>query len=171
MKIYTKQGDQGNTQLWGESGVSKADLRITAIGNVDELNAYLGILPHVGLFDDWHDMVREVQGQLFSFGAELACASEKTREQLGDKCLSMAAVEALEQCIDALQLHLAPLRNFILPGGSALAAHMHVARTLCRRAERSVVMMHQQQPLRDVLLVYLNRLSDWLFVLARAANH
>lgn len=170
MKIYTKVGDDGRTALYGSSDrISKANLRVAAYGDVDELNSVIGVV-RSSLHDSGIDAVLEsLQHSLFRVGAELACVPEKAASEAVPKVGEVDIAE-LERCIDTWETELTPLRNFILPGGSTVAAQLHLARTVCRRAERSVVVLHQQSPLRPELLCYLNRLSDLLFVLARLAN-
>lgn len=168
MKIYTKTGDDGTTGLVGGSRVEKTDVRMTAIGEVDELNAALGWVRAAGLPDDIDQTFASVQSRLFDLGAELATPQESKFDNAN---LSDSDVTALEQCIDAWEGELAPLANFILPGGSEAAARCHIARSVCRRAERAVLMFHHDVPQRDVALAFLNRLSDTLFVAARTVNH
>jgi cob(I)alamin adenosyltransferase len=169
MKIYTKTGDRGDTGLFGGARVSKASARVSAYGDVDELNSLLGV---VCAYVQDHARVaelRRVQSDLFTLGAELAKDPAK-EVNLGVPLLSESEIERLERSIDALDRELAPLKTFILPGGSVSAAFLHVARTTCRRAERAVVSLAQSDTLRSELVRYLNRLSDWLFTLARAEN-
>ena len=168
MKIYTKTGDHGDTALFGGARVSKSSARVATYGTVDELNATLGVarahaLP--GLIDP---VIAGVQVELFTLGAELATVPGK---EPGIRLLDDADVARLEQAIDASEDTLPPLKNFILPGGTPGAAALHLARTVCRRAERELVALAAQDPVRPVLVVYLNRLSDLLFSLARRANH
>lgn len=168
MKIYTKTGDGGETGLFGGARVSKADPRVEAYGDVDELNAQIGVARAGGLDGDIDELLATIQAKLFDVGAELAAAP-------GSKASSMprvsdADVVVLESGIDRFEEELAPLENFILPGGTAAAAWLHVGRTVARRAERRVVALASQTEVRDVIVHYLNRLSDLLFVLARVAN-
>lgn len=160
MKIYTKKGDQGETGLFGGDRVPKDHLRIRAYGTLDELNAALGLI-------SGDSRIRRIQGEIFQLGAELATPRGKTASVA---LVDAAEVGALEAEIDAMEKQLPPLTHFILPGGTPDAAHLHVARTICRRAEREIVILHRAEPLRPVLLEYVNRLSDYLFVAARAAN-
>lgn len=165
MKIYTKTGDDGQTGLIGGVRVSKTNLRICAIGDVDELNAILG-LARVDLEQSELAIVLEqVQEWLFEIGAELASPGDKRFATLGGE-----AALALESSIDKMVGELPELRNFILPGGSELGARIHLARSVCRRAERTVLFLHNESPVRDEVRVFLNRLADWLFVAARTAN-
>ncbi len=169
MKIYTKTGDAGTTGLFGGPRVSKNDPRIAAYGSIDELNAVLGIARSVGLDSKQDQLLCEVQACLFSIGAELATPEP---EKHGLKWSGDIDVERLEKWIDDVDPTLAPLRNFVLPGGCAAASHLHLARTVCRRAEREVVTFRTDPRVSDVshIVIYLNRLSDLLFVMARQAN-
>lgn len=172
MKIYTRTGDAGDTGLFGGSRVPKDDPRVAAYGDVDELNAALGLAratPPGELFDE---TLEAVQRDLFAIGGRLAAPDPaKGRAALEKTALEAARVGALEAAIDEADLELAPLRAFVLPGGAPKAAALHLARTVCRRAERSVVALAREADVPPVLLVYLNRLSDLLFTLARLANH
>lgn len=168
MKIYTKKGDEGETSLLGGKKVSKNDLRIEAYGTLDELNAHIGMLSTLNTLESWLPLMREVQSNLFSIGAILACDPEDQHFSL--PTISEASVDPLERSIDELDEKLPPLKNFVLPGGHSHNAMLHIARCVCRRAERRVVALHQVSPLSPVILVYLNRLSDWLFVLSRMVS-
>lgn len=170
MKIYTKTGDDGSTGLLGRGRVAKDDPRIEAYGTVDELNAVLGIARSQGIDRESDAMVAQLQDQLFVLGSALADPSPTGPYH---EAITGEHAACLEGWIDALEAELPPLHQFILPGGSPASAQLHLARTVCRRAERWVVKL-ARQPDEDVpltLVVYLNRLSDLLFVLARAANH
>jgi cob(I)alamin adenosyltransferase len=168
VKIYTKTGDAGQTSLFGGARVAKNDPRIEAYGTVDELNSLLGVVratnpaPSADLDTD----LAAVQSDLFEVGAHLA--SPGTSRFSG---VEPARIEALEQRIDAMTAELSPLTSFILPGGSLLAAQLHVARTICRRAERLVVGLEDASEATLSTVRYLNRLSDYLFTAARFANH
>ena len=168
MKIYTKTGDGGETGLFGGPRVPKDDLRIEAYGTVDELNSFLGQARAEGLPPDIERTVARAQHCLFTIGAELATTAE-TRRRI--QALDTSAVRELESGIDLLEAALPPLREFILPGGSRAAAALHVARSVCRRAERRVVTLSRKRGgnIDDSSVQYLNRLSDYLFVAARAA--
>jgi cob(I)alamin adenosyltransferase len=166
MKIYTKTGDDGSTGLVGGQRVSKCDVRIECVGAVDELNAALG-LAAVGADAVLAGMVREIQNELFVIGSHLA-TPEGQRAAL--PILEEAAVDRLEMQIDSAEAQLPPLQQFILPGGSESGARLHFARTVCRRAERLVVDFAGNRPVPAIIVTYLNRLSDWLFVQARNAN-
>jgi cob(I)alamin adenosyltransferase len=165
MKIYTKTGDRGQTALFGGARVSKASLRVSAYGDVDELNSHLGVV-----CAQLSKRLHEIQAELFSLGAELAKNPDKDVD-VGVPGVSDPEIERLEHDIDTFENELSPLKTFILPGGTPAAAFLHVARTACRRAERAVVLLTEAEPVRAELLRYLNRLSDLLFVMARVANH
>jgi cob(I)alamin adenosyltransferase len=169
MKIYTRTGDDGTTGLFGGGRVKKASLRVEAYGTVDELNAALGVARATRLDPSIDAVLAEVQADLFALGAELACVPGK-EEKLGMPLLSSAEGTRLERAIDAAEEGLPPLTSFVLPGGTPQAAALHHARTVCRRAERAVLAI-EEAPSRAEVVVYLNRLSDLLFVLARRANH
>jgi cob(I)alamin adenosyltransferase len=170
MKIYTKTGDSGQTGLFGGPRVWKDDARIEAYGTVDELNAVLGWARTEVGSGDLDVLLGEFQHQLFAIGAELATPEP---EKLGTKLTGEAQIASLEQAIDDWDAQLPPLKQFVLPGGSRGAAALHVARAVCRRAERRVVTLRRVagEPVGEPVAIYLNRLGDLLFVLARAANH
>jgi cob(I)alamin adenosyltransferase len=170
VKIYTKAGDAGETSFFDGSRVSKADKRVDAYGEVDELNACLGAARGACQDADLGDALAAIQQQLFAVGARLADPSVKIAERVTKAGVQEADVERLEQLIDRLETELPPLRRFILPGGGAAGAWLHVARTVCRRAERRVVGLGEGA-VEPIVVTYLNRLSDLLFVMARAANH
>ena len=166
MKIYTKTGDAGETGLFGGGRVPKDDPRVRAYGEVDELNATLGFAAALDPAEFASDLLQAVQRDLLAIGSELATPSpEKARAKVG-----AARVQAIEQHIDQYEATLPPLKHFILPGGTPKAAALHLARTTCRRAERAVVALARDQQIDPVIIHYLNRLSDLLFVLARAVN-
>ncbi|MFH5831574.1 cob(I)yrinic acid a,c-diamide adenosyltransferase [Halalkalibaculum sp. DA3122] len=167
MKIYTKQGDQGDTSLYGGDRVSKSSLRIEAYGTVDELNAWVGLALSARLSEKGTEVMTNIQEHLFILGADLATPpSAKPRiERLDERHL-----QYLETMIDEMQNELPALKNFVRPGGAKGGAHLHVARTICRRAERSVVRCSEQEAVSDFTIKYLNRLSDLLFVAARYEN-
>ena len=169
MKIYTKTGDDGTTGLFGGNRVRKDDIRVEAYGTVDELNAALGLAQSLGAEAGEGALIAELQDDLFLLGSELACLPEK-RERLKLRLLDPSDVVRLENHIDALEPGLPPLKNFILPGGHPVAAALHQARTVCRRAERRLLHLANVQPVAPHLLMYLNRLSDLLFVMARHAQ-
>src|SRR6476646_2753053 len=171
-KIYTRTGDEGETSLLGGRRVRKDDLRVEAIGSVDEVNAMLGVV-RVELFrggivpENLDQEIGEIQHRLFDLGAELASTSvSETRAG----ALSETHVARLESLIDRYEAELEPLRAFILPGGSPAASQLHLARCVCRRCERRLVQLTAAEPVRGEVLQYVNRLSDLLFVLARAVN-
>jgi len=166
MKIYTKAGDDGSTGLIGGERVSKSDPRIECIGAVDELNAVIGWAA-VGA-EDLLRSLRAVQDELFVIGSQLAYSGEQAPAKLPS--LEESSIGRLEMEIDAATAALEPLRNFILPGGSETGARLHVARAVCRRAERVVVAFSHDRPVPPIVVTYLNRLSDWLFVQARREN-
>ncbi len=170
VKIYTKTGDAGETCLFDQTRVSKADSRVDAYGEVDEVNACLGAVRAAGVDVDIAAVLEGIQKQLFALGARLADPSSRIAGRVTKAAITTGEVEALEQTIDRLEAELPPLRRFILPGGSAAGAQLHVARTVCRRAERRVVALGPGE-VEPILVVYLNRLSDLLFVMARAVNH
>jgi len=176
VKIYTRTGDTGETSLFGGARVSKSDARVDAYGEVDELNAWLGFArasldarADHGIFADIGDAVVQIQRDLFALGARLADPAEKISARVTKAALHDGDVERLEQLIDRLEAELPPLAHFILAGGVEAAAALHLARAVCRRAERRMVTL---QPSVDLVLIrYINRLSDALFVMARAVNH
>lgn len=170
MKIYTRRGDGGETDLFGSGRVPKDHLRVEAYGAVDELNAALGACAAASDDAELRRDVENLQRALFELGAYLATPEARHREAMGVHEPNEAAISALEARIDALETELAPLERFVLPGGTPLAAAFHVARTVCRRAERIAVALDRVDPLAPGAIRYLNRLSDLLFVLARVAN-
>lgn len=170
MKIYTKTGDDGKTGLFGGERVRKSDAQVDAYGNVDETNACLGVARAQGLSQPLDDLLERIQSQLFVLGAELATPAAH-RKRLSLPLLGAAEIEQLERSIDELEAELPPLQSFVLPAGSQGASALHLARTVCRRAERGVVDIAEPLQLRPELVIYLNRLSDLLFVMARHENH
>lgn len=171
-KIYTRTGDTGETALFGSGRVRKDDVRVEAMGTVDELNAALGVvrmeLARSGTAPaDLDPLLAQLQHRLFDLGAELATPSPA---EGGTNLVNDAHIAALEAAIDRYDAQLEPLREFILPGGVPAAAQLHLARCVCRRAERRLVQMISREPVRGQLLRFLNRLSDLLFVLARVVN-
>ena len=166
MKIYTKKGDRGMTSLLGKAGVLKNSLAVEAYGTVDELNCYVGlVLDHLPYRDDNVATLIQIQNDLFVIGSNLA--KDPTNTKIKVPILAPSAIKYLEEQIDQMQEDLEPLRNFILPGGHPTLSYAHLARAVCRRAERQVVHLAQQQPVDDLFIAYLNRLSDYFFVLAR----
>lgn len=171
MKIYTKTGDAGLTGLFGGGRVSKDDPRVEAYGDVDELNAFLGAARSVETMPRIDEVLVPVQRDLFSIGALLATPDlEKMHDHLAKARIDDSRIVSLEQEIDACDRELEPLRAFIVPGGTPKAAALHVARTVCRRAERRVIHLQKEVEIPQIVVVYLNRLSDLLFTLARVAN-
>jgi cob(I)alamin adenosyltransferase len=170
MKIYTKTGDAGETSLFDQTRVSKAAPRVDAYGEVDEVNACLGAAAAAGLDADLGSALEQIQKDLFALGARLADPSARIASRVAKAAVTDADVARLEQTIDRLEAELPPLRKFILPGGSPAGSLLHLARTVCRRAERRVIALGADA-VEPILVVYLNRLSDLLFVMARAANH
>ncbi len=169
MKIYTKTGDDGTTGLFGGPRVPKDHPRICSYGTIDELNAVIGIVRSFSEGSPWELVLKTVQDSLFAIGAELATPDP---DEFNLKWQGDSHIELLEKEIDQMEERLPPLKNFILPAGSQPAAFLHLARTVCRRAEREVVTLGNEPAVSDVsqIVVYLNRLSDYLFVTAREAN-
>ncbi|MBI2082949.1 MAG: cob(I)yrinic acid a,c-diamide adenosyltransferase [Deltaproteobacteria bacterium] len=170
MKIYTKTGDQGETGLFGGGRVKKSHPRIIAYGTVDELNAHLGQIRSKNPEASVDRLLDRIQNDLFTLGAELATPGGEKLSGRGVSGLGDSDIHFLEETIDHYDEDLPPLKNFILPGGSDLAVSLHLARTVCRRAEREVVFLSENEVIENSILVYLNRLSDLLFVLARWVN-
>ncbi|HEX5475263.1 MAG TPA: cob(I)yrinic acid a,c-diamide adenosyltransferase [Vicinamibacterales bacterium] len=181
MKIYTKTGDHGQTALFDGTRVPKSDPRVSTYGDVDELNAWLGFALAFITDADLVEMLRQIQRDLFALGARLADPRHRIAERVSKAAVTGEDVARLEGWIDRLEEELPPLRRFILAGGSQGGAALHVARTVCRRAERAIVALvesnepsHTKEPGAPAdpeLLIYVNRLSDLLFVMARAASH
>ena len=169
MKLYTRTGDAGETALFDNSRVSKADPRVDAYGEVDELNAWLGFARARGLDADLDSEVLHIQRDLFAVGAQLADPNDRFATRVSKAVVSDADVSRLESLIDRLEQQVPPLTRFILAGGGEAGASIHLARTVCRRAERRIVALTPQPDL--VLIRYMNRLSDLLFMLARVINH
>jgi len=171
LKIYTKTGDAGDTGLFGGGRVPKDHPRVSAYGDVDELNAVIGMARSVEMMPRIDEVLAPVQRDLFSIGALLATPDlEKMKEQLEKARISDARIKQLETAIDDCDGELEPLKAFILPGGTPKAAALHVARTVCRRAERAVITLQRDTEIPQLVVIYLNRLSDLLFSLARVAN-
>jgi cob(I)alamin adenosyltransferase len=168
MKLYTKTGDDGTTGLFGGARVAKASARVDAFGAVDETNAAIGVARACAPTCVFDAVLERVQGDLFVLGAELACVPGR-EGKLAMALLGQEEIERLERAIDDADAACPPLQTFVLPGGSPLAALLHSARTVCRRAERAVLRL-EDAPARRELVIYLNRLSDLLFALARQAN-
>lgn len=169
-KIYTKTGDAGTTGLGGGRRVAKDSARVRAYGTVDELNSALGVALAVGLVDRLTTEVRRIQNELFDLGSDL-CWPDDDERRGRIPTVQPHHVEALERTIDELNEVVGPLTNFVLPGGAPGAAQLHVARTICRRAEREAITLSHEETIGELVLPYLNRLSDALFVMARFENH
>jgi len=170
VKIYTRTGDDGETSLFGGRRVSKSDLRVDACGEVDELSAAIGVAMASGLPPDLADMLQAIARDLFALGARLADPDRKVAPRVDKIAVGQAEVGRLERWIDRFEAETPPLRRFILPGGSPAGAALHLARTVCRRAERRIAALGPDEVDGD-LRAYVNRLSDFLFVAARAVNH
>lgn len=165
MKIYTKKGDQGTTQLIGGTRVPKSSLRIEAYGTVDELNSYIGLIRDQDVAQSIIEQLLEIQDRLFTLGSQLAVDPGASSMKLPE--IFLKDVELLESWIDEMDAQLEPMRNFVLPGGHTTVSFCHVARCVCRRAERITVDLNAHQAIDPIILTYLNRLSDYLFVLSR----
>ena len=165
MKIYTKTGDNGQTSLVGGTRISKTELRIEAYGTVDELNSYVGLLRDQEINNNRKDILKEIQDRLFTIGSILASEPEQTKKRIPD--LHESDIELLEKQMDEMDESLEPKRFFILPGGHQSVSFGHLARTVCRRAERVVLKLAQTSEVDELVIKYLNRLSDYLFVLCR----
>jgi len=170
VKIYTRRGDRGETDLFGGPRVPKDDPRVVAYGGVDELNAVLGLAAGLTADSELRALLQDIQGTLFDLGAYLATPDPERRRKSGIAEPRAEDVTALETHIDAFDGELEPLRNFVLPGGTSAAGALHLARTVCRRAERQLVGLDRESGLAEEALGYLNRLSDLLFTLARVEN-
>ena len=172
MKIYTRTGDEGETSLFGGRRVPKNNARVDAYGHVDELNAVLGLVAASEPPDLEKDLIQEIQRDLFAIGGRLASPEpDRVAKALEKAVVPHERIDALEAAIDQMEGELPTLNQFILPGGTTKAAFLHLARTVCRRAERSVVALSLESTVPGEILRYLNRLSDLLFTLARLANH
>ena len=172
MKIYTKTGDKGTTSLFGGTRVQKHHIRIDSYGTVDELNSHIGLLRDQKIDKGTHNALIKIQHELFTLGAMLATPKEKERLKNGKERLNIpkideASISFLENEMDTMNLVLPPMTNFILPGGHQTVSLCHIARSICRRAERKSTALHEVTPINTDILRYLNRLSDYLFVLAR----
>lgn len=175
MKIYTKTGDKGQTSLFGGTRVPKYHLRIEAYGTIDELNAYLGLLRDQKIDDHTATILLKIQHELFTLGAMLATPPEKEllksgKERLNIEKINTQKIALLENEIDQMNATLPAMTNFILPGGHPIVSHCHIARCICRRAERITTQLSEESTVDPQILMYLNRLSDYLFVLARKLN-
>ncbi len=165
MKIYTKTGDKGSTSLVGGTRVPKTELRIEAYGTVDELNSYIGLVRDQQVNELRKDILKEIQDRLFTIGSILASEPEQTKKRIPD--LLESDIELLEKEMDRMDTFLEPMRYFILPGGHQSISFAHLARTVCRRAERVVLKLSEESEVNELIIKYLNRLSDYIFVLCR----
>ena len=165
MKIYTRTGDKGQTSVLGGKRVSKSDLRIEAYGNTDELNAYIGLLRDHKENTTRAGYLTEIQSQLFTIGSHLAVEPGKSFDYIPE--INESFIESLEKAIDNMNDNLPEMKNFVLPGGHLLISWCHIARCVCRRVERSVIALSEKQKIDEIIIRYLNRLSDYLFVLSR----
>jgi cob(I)alamin adenosyltransferase len=165
MKIYTKTGDAGTTSLFGGKRVSKADLRIDAYGTVDELNSFIGLVRDQEVNKKRNAVLIEIQDRLFTIGSVLATEPGNTKVKIPS--LAEMDIKYLEEEIDIMEASLPPMKNFILPGGHQSVSYCHVARTVCRRCERLIIALHLVEAIDEMVIKYINRLSDYLFVLAR----
>ncbi len=176
MKVYTKTGDKGTTALFGGTRVPKDHIRIESYGTVDELNSYIGLIRDQDFNSHYKDILIEIQDRLFTVGAILATPPEKEVMKNGEKRLQNLGIlesdiELLEKEIDTMEEALPPMTHFVLPGGHTTVSYCHIARCVCRRAERLAVHLSHNEPVTDIAIKYLNRLSDYLFVLARKLSH
>ena len=176
MKVYTKTGDKGTTALFGGTRVPKDHIRIESYGTVDELNSHIGLIRDQEFNSHYKDILIEIQDRLFTVGAILATPPEKEVLKSGEKRLQNLGIvesdiELLENEIDAMEESLPQMTHFVLPGGHTTVSYCHVARCVCRRAERLAVHLSHNEPVADIAIKYLNRLSDYLFVLARKLSH
>ncbi|MEX2388400.1 MAG: cob(I)yrinic acid a,c-diamide adenosyltransferase [Phycisphaeraceae bacterium] len=174
MKLYTGRGDEGQTDLFGGQRIDKDALRVAAIGEVDELNAWLGMARAACKFDDLTELLTALQSRLFELGADLATPRTKDGQPASQPRtiprIDRTLIEQIEKQIDRIDEHLPDMRHFVLPGGTELSARLHTARTVCRRAERMCVALSRREPVGDEIGIYLNRLSDLLFAMARRSN-
>ena len=176
MKIYTKTGDKGTTALFGGTRVSKHHIRIESYGTVDELNSYIGLIRDQKIDQESEEVLIKIQNELFTLGAMLATPPEKETLKNGKERLNIPKIgddmiAFLENQIDLMNQNLPPMTNFILPGGHQTVSFCHIARTVCRRAERLASHLNDMEPFQPETLMYINRLSDYLFVLARKLSH
>jgi cob(I)alamin adenosyltransferase len=170
MKIYTKTGDSGTTSLVGGTRISKANVKIETYGTVDELNAWIGVLRDLPANEGRKDELKEIQDRLFTIGADLASESDVVRQKKNPD-LFESDIEFLEKLIDSMNEKIPPLRAFVLPGGHLSVSYAHVARTVCRRAERACIRLSEEEEVNELIIKYLNRLSDYLFVLSRKVTN
>lgn len=166
MKIYTKTGDTGKTSLVGGTRISKGNLKIESYGTVDELNSWIGVLRDLPENESRKDIFKEIQDRLFTIGADLASESEIVKQKKVPDLFD-TDVELLEKAMDEMNEEIPPLRAFVLPGGNIAVSYAHVARTVCRRAERHIIRLTEVEEVNELVIRYLNRLSDYLFVVSR----
>lgn len=176
MKVYTKTGDKGTTALFGGTRVPKHHIRIESYGTVDELNSYIGLIRDQKINQIHQEFLIHIQDKLFTLGAILATDPKKAvlkngKERLNIPKITSEDVAALEQQIDLMETELPPMTHFVLPGGHQTVSYCHIARCVCRRAERLATQLHENEPTDEMVLTYLNRLSDYLFVLARKLSN
>ena len=176
MKVYTKTGDKGTTSLFGGARVPKHHLRIESYGTVDELNSYIGLIRDQDINPFYKTILMEIQDRLFTVGAIMATPPEKEvlkngQQRLNINRISEKDVNLLEVQIDAMDAELPPMTHFVLPGGHSTVSYCHITRCVCRRAERLATHLNEEEPIDEAVLTYLNRLSDYLFVLARKLSH
>ena len=176
MKIYTKTGDKGTTALFGGTRVPKDHIRIESYGTVDELNSYIGLIRDQEMNPHYKNILIEIQDRLFTVGAILATPPEKKVLKSGENRLKNLGIiesdiELLENEIDTMENELPPMTHFVLPGGHTTVSYCHIARCVCRRAERLAVHLSHNEPVTEIVIKYLNRLSDYLFVLARKLSN
>lgn len=169
MKIYTKTGDKGKTSLLGGTRVSKNHDRINAYGTIDELNSFLGLVSDLDTNQQRVNLIRNIQSRLFTIGASLAAENERAKDFKPD--LEKEDIGILEEAIDSMNESLPVMKNFIIPGGHQLVSSTHIARTVCRRAERLIIKLSEVEDVEEIIIRYLNRLSDYLFVLARKQGY
>ncbi|MBI1837545.1 MAG: cob(I)yrinic acid a,c-diamide adenosyltransferase [Flavobacteriia bacterium] len=165
MKVYTKKGDSGTTQLIGGTRVPKSSIRIEAYGTIDELNSYIGLIRDQEINQEYKNQLIEIQDRLFTIGSSLASDPEKSGMKIPD--LLEADIEFLEISIDKMDMELPPMKFFVLPGGHTIVSYCHIARCICRRSERIVVALKETEYVNEMVFKYINRLSDYLFVLSR----
>lgn len=176
MKVYTKTGDSGKTSLFGGTRVPKYHIRIESYGTIDELNSYIGLIRDQKIDTIYKNILQKIQKKLFTLGAVLATPPEKETLKNGKKRLNINTItnndiQLLEQKIDLMDSSLPPMTHFVLPGGHTTVSFCHIARCICRRAERLTVQLNETEPIDENILKYLNRLSDYLFVLARKLSY
>ena len=169
MKIYTGFGDKGKTRLYGGEVVAKDHPRVEIYGTLDELNSWLGLIVVTENDDEIKNALTKIQNHIFDISSLIATPDDKNRNQLKNK-INKFDFHFIEELIDQINEKLNPLQNFILPGGSILSSYYHISRTICRRAERSLIQLFERKEIENDILIYLNRLSDLLFILARYAN-